>query len=270
VPGSAAARSLALRHPFLFSGALTLLLLGFAGLGRVFYPQQPVGDLRRLPAAEFRPPTQLERALEAVRSPEGFYWVLALALAAALLSGLGWWREAGLRAPRRGGLVHLWLPLLAAGVALSGGVLPPEGSGELAALLISSGLPVAGEELVFRGLLWRALEERGPLVAAAVTSLLAGALSYAVSATGGPTPEARYIAAFTLCGGLLYAGLRRRTGSLWPPLAGHLAVSLATGVAVLGSGAYQLLLYLGTLGFAAYGLALVLLPARAGGRRPVL
>ncbi|MCA3786149.1 CPBP family intramembrane glutamic endopeptidase [Burkholderia sp.] len=257
-------RAFALRHPFLFSVATTLLLFGFACAGRAVYPQEPVGDIRQLretaPSA-FEEPSQLERAIEALGSPEGIYQVLTLAFAAALLSGLGWWGEAGFRRPRRwAGLLHLWLPLLAAGIALSGGFLPPEGAGELAALLIASGLSVAGEEMVFRGLLWRVLAPRGAVLAGVATSLLAGALSYAVSATGGPTPEARYIAAFTLCGGLAYAGLRRRTGSIWPPLAGHLAVSLATGVAVMGSAAYQILLYLGTLGFAAYGLALLLLP----------
>ena len=106
-------------------------------------------------------------------------------------------------------------------------------------------------------LLWRALIEKGPVLAVATTSLLAGLLVLGRTATDGPWPEAVRLAALTLCGGFTYGALRWRTTSIWPVILVHTAFALAVGIATLGTFRFRLVILLSTVGFVAYGLHLL-------------
>lgn len=246
----------AAKYPVVFSLLVVAALFAFTFIGRALYPVVVVGDLTQIDPAAFEPPTQLERILSAFQNAESVYDILTILLAAALLTWLGWWREAGFTSRRRNTYLAL-PPLIVAGVALSDGVRLPDGFGEVLAVFVSVFLAVLAEETIFRGLLWRALIQRGPLLAALLTAVLSGVVAYGINATGGPVPEARFITALTLCGSFAYGAIRWRTASIWPVIIVHFLVSLSIGFANLGSTTYQLLLYFGTFGFVIYGLFLL-------------
>lgn len=249
-------RRFAAKYPVIFSLAVVGVLFVFTYIGRAMYPVVVVGDLTQLDPSAFEPPTGLERMLSTFQSAEGVYGVLAVLFAAILLTWLGWWREAGFTA-RWKNLPLALPPLIIAAIALSDGVRVPDGFGQIAALFITTALAVFAEGMIFRGLMWRALIYRGPVLAAALTAVLSGIVVYAISATGGPVPEARFITALTLCGSFAYAAIRWRTASIWPAVGVHFVVALAIAFADLGSTTYQILLYAGTFGFVAYGLFLL-------------
>jgi membrane protease YdiL (CAAX protease family) len=249
-------KRLATKYPIAFSLLVVGVLFVFTYVGRAMYPVVVVGDLTQLDPSAFEPPTQIERMLSTFQSAEGVYGILAIIFAAILLTWLGWWREAGFTTRWRN--LPLALPPLAiAAIALSDGVRVPDGFGQILALLVTTGIAAFAEEIVFRGVMWRALIHRGPILAAALTAVLSGIVAYGINATGGPVPEARFITALTLCGSFAYAAIRWRTASIWPTVAVHFIVSLSIAFANLGSTAYQFLLYAGTFGFVIYGLFLL-------------
>lgn len=249
-------KTFATKFPVVFSLLVVGVLFVFTFIGRAMYPVVVVGDLTQLDPSAFEPPTQFERIISSVQNAESVYGVLAIVFAAALLTWLGWWREAGFNSRWRN--LHLALPpLVIAGLALSDGIRIPDGFGQILALLVTTAVAVFAEEIVFRGLMWRALVKRGPFLAAALTAVLSGIVVYGINATGGPVPEARFITALTLCGGFAYAAIRWRTASIWPVIGVHFLISLSIAFANLGSATYQLLLYAGTFGFVAYGLFLL-------------
>ncbi len=249
-------KRLATKHPVIFSLFIVAVLFVFTYIGRTMYPVVVVGDLTQLDPSAFEPPTQLERMLSTFQSAEGVYGILAIIFAAILLTWLGWWREAGFTTRWRN-LPLALPPLVIATIALSDGIRLPDGFGQILALLVTTAIAVFAEEMVFRGVMWRVLIHRGPILAAALTSVLSGVVIYGINATGGPVPEARFITALTLCGSFAYAAIRWRTTSIWPTVAVHFIVALAIAFANLGSTTYQLLLYAGTFGFVAYGLFLL-------------
>jgi uncharacterized protein len=249
-------KRLATKRPLVFSLLVVGVLFVFTYAGRAMYPVVVVGDLTQLDPSAFEPPTGFERFISTFQSAEGVYAILAILFAAALLTWLGWWREAGFTTNWRN--LPLALPPLAvAAIALSDGVRVPDGFGQVLALVATTALAVFAEGIVFRGLLWRALVHRGPVLAAALTAVLSGAVAYGINATGGPVPEARFITALTLCGGFAYAAIRWRTASAWPAIGVHFLVALSIAFADLGSDTYRVLLYAGTFGFVAYGLFLL-------------
>ncbi|MGH3090621.1 MAG: lysostaphin resistance A-like protein [Rubrobacteraceae bacterium] len=246
------------KHPVVFSSLITAALFAFAFVGRALYPVVVVGDLTQLDPSALEPPTAMERIVSTFQSAEGVYGILAIVFAAVLLTWLGWWRDAGFNGFSKWKNLPLALPpLVIAGLALSDGVRAPEGFGQIVALLATTFLAVFAEEIVFRGLMWKALVQRGPFLAALLTAVLSGIVAYGINATGGPVPEARFITALTLCGSFAYAAIRWRTASIWPVIIVHFLVSLSLGFASLGSTTYQLLLYAGTFGFVIYGLFLL-------------
>jgi uncharacterized protein len=114
-----------------------------------------------------------------------------------------------------------------------------------------------GEEIIFRGLLWRALVQQGPVRAVILTSLLAGLLVLGRTATDGPWPEAVRLAALTFCGGFTYGALRWRTTSIWPAILVHTIFAFVVSISTLGTFRFRLVLVLSTVGFVAYGLYLL-------------
>jgi membrane protease YdiL (CAAX protease family) len=160
-------------------------------------------------------------------------------LTLALVAGLGWWDEVRLRAPvRRRALVYL-LPFAAmVAVPLAVGVRVPEVSLVRGAVLSPAATTVAlvvgvalgaavFEELLFRGVLLRALEPRGRLVAAVTTAMAFGLTHVAKIVLGGPVGEWLVSMALIVPLGVGLAAVAFRLESLWPLVVWHFAVDVA-------------------------------------------
>lgn len=244
------------RRPGLFCLGVTLVLFVLTVISRLSFPRTPVKNIKRLPQKAFEPPAGLDRVITDLKSPDVLFWALAILLAVALLYGTGLWREAGFNRPITRNLRLLWFPLFVGVLALSGGAFM-SGFDALASTFLVVLVAVFAEEILFRGLLWRALAPRGPVAAMILTSLLAGVLALGRAATDGPWPEAVRITALAVCGGFTYAALRWRTASLLPVIAVHLAFAFALDISTLGSVTYRITMLLSTLGFVFYGIFLL-------------
>jgi len=214
-------RRFASRHPFVFSVLVTLAVFGLDLAIRVAVPRTPVGNVEKLPNDAFEPPVGLGLILSEMRSPDTLFWALATVLAFGLLVWTGWLGEAGFtRVSQWRNLRLLLFPLLVCALTLSGGLFG-SGPASLVSAFLTALVAAFGEEIVFRGLLWRALIPAGPVRAVILTSLLAGLLVLGMTATEGPWPEAVRLTALTLCGGFTYGALRWRTTSIWPVMLVH-------------------------------------------------
>jgi membrane protease YdiL (CAAX protease family) len=257
-------RRFAGRTPFAFSVLVTLALFGLDLLSRAVFPRTPVGNIAELPQKAFEPPVGLGLILSDIRSPDTLFWALATVLGLGLLVWTGWWPEAGFnRFSQWRNLRLLLSPLLVCALTLSGGVFG-SGPASLASAFITAFLAAFGEEIVFRGLLWRALVPAGPVRAVILTSLLSGLLVLGKTATDGPWPEAVRLTALTFCAGFTFGALRWRTTSIWPVILIHTIFAFAVGIATLGAITYPLMMLLSTLGFLAYGLYLLRNPRVRG------
>ena len=257
-------RRFAGRTPFAFSVLVTLALFGLDLLSRAVFPRTPVGNIAELPQKAFEPPVGLGLILSDIRSPDTLFWALATVLGLGLLVWTGWWPEAGFnRFSQWRNLRLLLSPLLVCALTLSGGVFG-SGPASLASAFITAFLAAFGEEIVFRGLLWRALVPAGPVRAVILTSLLSGLLVLGKTATDGPWPEAVRLTALTFCAGFTFGALRWRTISIWPVILIHTIFAFAVGIATLGAITYPLMMLLSTLGFLAYGLYLLRNPRVRG------
>lgn len=250
-------RSFSHRRPLIFSLAITVALFGLAIFSRVLLPSAPVGDIDKLPEKAFHPPSGLALISTEMRDPDTLFWALAILLALGLLARAGWWREAGFNRPSQWrNLRLLWFPLLVSALSLTSGVFVSGPASLVSALLIVL-VATFGEELVYRGVVWRALVPSGPVRTMVLTSLLSGALVLGRTGTDGPWPEAVRLTALAVCGGFTYAALRWRTTSIWPVILVHTASAFAADIATLGTITYRLVMILNTLGFVAYGLYLL-------------
>ena len=259
-------RRFASRHPFAFSVLVTLAVSGLDLVSRAVFPRVPVGNIEKLPQDAFEPPVGLGLIFSDMRSTDTLFWVLATMLALGLLVWTGWLGEAGFnRMSQWRNLRLLLFPLLVCVLTLSGGLFG-SGPASLVSAFLTALIAAFGEEIVFRGLLLRAISPAGPVRAVILTSLLSGLLVLAMTATEGPWPEAVRLTALTLCGGFTYGALRWRTTSIWPVILVHTALAFAVSIATLGTVTYPLMMLLSTLGFVAYGLYLLRNPrVRADG-----
>lgn len=244
------------RRPLLFCLGLTVCLFVFTAMSRFSLPRTQVANPRRLPREAFEPPTGLDRVITDLKSPDMLFWGMAVLLAALLLSWTGLWREAGFNRPVARNLSLLWFPLFVGALTLSGGAFESGFDALVSAFLVVL-VAAFAQEVIYRGLMWRALAPGGPVWAMISTSLLAGVLELGRTATDGPWPEAVRVTALAVCGGFTYAALRWRTGSLWPAIAAHAAVAFAVDIATLGAVTYRITMVLSTLGFVAYGVFLL-------------
>jgi hypothetical protein len=240
-----------------FSLLLALLLLALMFASRIPFPKAIVGDVGELSPEQIQQPSEFEQALSSINTAETLYLALAVALAVALISALGWWREVGFNrpAPFRN-LILLWFPLLVIVLTLSGGVRI-SGPFFLGAVLIAVSLESAGSELLFRGVMWRAMAPTGLFRAVVVTSLLSGGLTLVRTLSSGPWPEAVYLTLTATCGGFTYAAIRWRTASLLPVIFIHFALALSIDMAVVRMSVFPYLLLATTVGFIGYGLFLL-------------
>jgi uncharacterized protein len=250
-------RRFADQRPFSFSVLITLLLFGVTFLCRAVLPVVPVGNVAKLPKKTFEPPEGLGLILSDMKDPDTLFWMLAILLGLALLIWTGWWEDAGFTRPSRWRNMRLLaFPLLVCALTLSGGIFS-SGPASLASTFLAVLVATFGEEIVFRGLLWRALIDKGPILTVALTSLLTGLLVLGRTATDGPWPEAVRLAALTFCGGFTYGALRWRTTSIWPSILVHIVFAFCVGIATLGTFRFRLVILLSTVGFVAYGLYLL-------------
>jgi membrane protease YdiL (CAAX protease family) len=259
-------RRFAGRHPFIFSVLVTLVLCGLDLASRAALPRTPVGNIAKLPQKAFEPPEGLGLILYDMKSPDTLFWALATVLALGLIVWTGWWSEAGFnRVSQWRNLRLLLFPLLVSALTLSGGVFG-SGPASLASAFLTALVATLGEDIVFRGLLWRALVPAGPVRAVILTSLLSGLLVLGKNGTDGPWPEAVRLMALTFCGGFTWGALRWRTTSIWPVILTHTVFAFAVSIATLGTITYPLMMLLSTLGFVVYGLYLLRNPrVRADG-----
>jgi uncharacterized protein len=253
-------------RPVLFCVLITAFLFGVTFLCRAVLPVVPSGDIEKLPQKNFQPPEGLGLILSDLTGPDTLFWALSIGLGLGLLAWTGWWDDAGFTRPSLWRNMRLLaFPLLVCALTLSGGVFT-SGIAALASTFLVVLVATLGEEIIFRGLLWRALIQNGPILAVTLTSLLAGLLVLGRTATDGPWPEAVRLAALTFCGGFTYGALRWRTTSLWPVVIVHTVFAFVVSIATLGTFRFRLFILLSTVGFVAYGLYLLRNPrVRANG-----
>ena len=158
--------------------------------------------------------------------------------AIVLVSMWGWWRKVGWRLPNDFQLGVLWLLILLCGPAIAVWRQIDAPWHTLVGAAFAALLVGFAEEIWFRGIVLSALLDRGPYVAAIVSSLAFGGLHIINLGTFG----ARYVAlqitqAAAL--GLIFAAVRIRLESLWPVIlfhavldysfiAGHTPVAMTT------------------------------------------
>src|SRR5215208_3690439 len=201
-------RRFASRHPFAFSVLVTLAVFGLDLVSRTVFPRTPVGNIDKLPQKAFEPPVGLGLILSEMKSPDTLFWALTTVLGFGLLVWTDWWPEAGFnRSSQWRNLRLLLFPLLVSALTLSGGVFG-SGPASLASAFLTVAVATFGEEIIFRGLLCRALAPAGPVRAVILTSLLSGLLVLGRNATDGPWPEAVRLTALAFCGGFTYGALR--------------------------------------------------------------
>lgn len=239
------------RHPYLFVAALEVaIVLAYLAAGTV---------------AHFTGLSDL--------GLYGLANVALTAIAAALLTSMGWWGTTGLRrAGRVQDLPYYAVPLVPMFLNLIPG-LAVSGPGQLLQVLGLTLMVGFSEEAFFRGLMLRALLPRGAWRAVLVTAALFG-LTHALNTLAGKSgPDVAAQVLYAMAIGFGYAAVALRTGALWPLVVIHFLADFAgllqrPGFAL--SPTLEMGMVLGTTAlFVAYGLWLMLTrpaiePAGAG------
>ncbi len=137
---------------------------------------------------------------------------------------------------------------------------------ETVAWVISMAMVGVLEELIFRGLLYKALRPSGmgkAIVISAVTFGLGHAVNL-VNGSGAPAAETLLQMAYAVSLGFLFVLLFERSGSLWAPIASHSAIDVLSVFAREDAGAGRRLLFVALLIVLSAGYALYLwrLPTR--------
>ena len=247
------------RHPLAFSLLLTLALFGLVCVSRAALPVYVISSVADLPPEALKKPTAWEQVISDLKVSENLFRVLTILLAALLLTALGWWREAGFNRPSQWRNLHLLsLPLLVGALAFLGGV-ELVGPALLLPALLGLLVTVFSEEVVYRGILWRALAPTGVVRAVVTTLLLSGVLNLVALGSSRPWPEAVYLTILVTCAGFTYGALRWRTASIWPVMLLHFVLSAIGEISTPETVPYlvTLLIFALTLGFVGYGLFLL-------------
>jgi membrane protease YdiL (CAAX protease family) len=84
-----------------------------------------------------------------------------------------------------------------------------------------------GEELLFRGVIFALLVRLAPWKSIALSGVLFGAMHLIHGVMDGDWAAATHQALVTTAGGLMFAAVRHRTGSLWCAIALHMLVNLS-------------------------------------------
>jgi hypothetical protein len=154
---STTTKSFVARRPLAFCLLVSLVLFGLTAMSAIVLPRTVISSVEGLSPELRLEPSDLERALTVLVSPENLFRVLAILLAVALLGRLGWGHETGFNRPSRSRNLHLLLlPFLFVTLTLLGGIRFPGGPAVLVAMLLAALLTAFSEELLYRGLIWRA------------------------------------------------------------------------------------------------------------------
>ena len=147
-------------------------------------------------------------------------------IAVLLLSGLGWWRRVGFRAPATwGDLGYYLVPFLPVLVNLVPG-LAVAGWGPLLAVVAVTLTVGFVEESLYRGLMLETLKSRGAWRAALITALLFG-MTHAMNVLSGrQLGDDMALVIYTTAIGFAYAALVLRKGLLWPLVLAHATIDL--------------------------------------------
>ena len=170
----------------------------------------------------------------------GIAWHIlgAGAFLVALVLVMGW-KDMGFNAPRPWSSLRLfWFPLLYIGLFLAVSLfvgLPP--AHVIAILALNTLLVGFSEELMFRGVLFRALQSRLAIWPAIwLTSILFGSVHVVNAFTTGDLLGASVQAVTAFMSGVFFLAMVLRTGSIWPSMLFHagwdfLLVMTAAGAA---------------------------------------
>jgi membrane protease YdiL (CAAX protease family) len=173
-------------------------------------------------------------------------------LVVGLVAWLGWWEKIRLTAPvNRRALVYL-LPFVAlvflpvvfglripAVSLVKGEVLPTWTTLLVLWIGVAMGAAIL-EELLFRGVLLRALESRGPLVAGILPAVLFGLTHVSKVILGGSLAEWLPAMIIIIPVGIGLAAVTLRLESLWPLVIWHFAVDVTGLLAASQSSLYVL------------------------------
>jgi membrane protease YdiL (CAAX protease family) len=183
-------------------------------------------------------------------------WVFVM-ITIALVTWLGWWDKSRLTAPlNRRALVYLLPFAVAVFIPVVFGLAVPDVSlvrGEFlpdwaTLLVIIVGVALGAalfEEILYRGVLLRALEPRGHLFAGIVTAIAFGLTHISKIILGGSVVEWLPAMILIIPTGIGLAAVAFRLESIWPLIVWHFAVDV-TGL--LGAGQSQAYTF-ATLGF---------------------
>ena len=154
----------------------------------------------------------------------------------SLLVKNGWWTEVGFRPPYERRLLWLfWLPFVpVAGNLLDGlRVTDPK---QIMLFFVMAVLSGFVEEILFRGLMLRALLPKGVWRAALISAALFGGMHIlnvlSISSAAYALLQVGYAAAI----GFAYAALVIRTGTIWPLILAHFLTNFAGFLASGGAG----------------------------------
>ncbi|MEM8836816.1 MAG: CPBP family intramembrane glutamic endopeptidase [Pseudomonadota bacterium] len=148
----------------------------------------------------------------------------------AVIALLGWWRATRIVTPLNPGGLKFLVPPLLLSFAIAGLALIVIASGEavtinhhtLLLLFVMTLFVGIFEELLFRGCVFHGLERwRGPITAVFVSAALFGAMHYVNWVNGQPLPDTNAQVIHAAGGGILYAAIMLRTGSIWPAILLH-------------------------------------------------
>jgi hypothetical protein len=178
-------------------------------------------------------------------------------LLALLVTRLGWWQRIGFRRASAASL--LWvLPMLVPVVLNFLPGLKPGGIAEVAAFLALALMVGFVEEVVFRGLMLRALEPRGVWPAALITTVLFSTTHLMNVMAGEGGLQAVLQVFYSAAIGFAFTALVLRTGAIWPLIIAHALIDFVAFMqdpAFVMAPAMEITLDLGvTVFFVAYGL----------------
>lgn len=150
-----------------------------------------------------------------------FSELLVAALLVLIVFRLGWWSEIGFTRPERPGALWLFAPALLLPLGNLTFGLAPVAARELLLFALLAALSGFVEEVIFRGLMLRALLVRGERAALLGTSGLFG-VAHAGSLAAGSDPL--YVVlqiAYSLAIGFSFGAMALRGRLLWPLIAAH-------------------------------------------------
>jgi membrane protease YdiL (CAAX protease family) len=189
-------------------------------------------------------------------------------IVAVLVISMGWWRRVGFIAARnKRDLLWFLVPFLPMFINFIPG-LELTSLNHVIVILVVTLMVGFVEEVIFRGLMLRALESRGAWRAIIVTSLLFG-LTHALNVlTGKSLAQDAAQIFYAVAIGFAYAALVWRKGTIWPLVIAHFAIDFVNMLQKPGftySPFWTLAITLGiAIVFTGYGIFVMRVPDSAG------